>query len=231
MSRTQQRILLAMGAALAAVAVFVAALFALRGGDRQASGVRIQLTKDAPTAKAAQITPTRAPATATATRTVIAPTQTRAPSPTETRTSTTTPSPSPTPSPEPSRTPTSISTPPSGRGPSLPDLTLQNFSVASSGVVAGTVQVQIANAGPGDLVNTAVEILGIDQTGAAVLHTTTPPLNLPAGRSISVTTSFKPLQRTMLTVVLNPNHTIAESDAPAGFDDTNNTLTKAVLPP
>jgi hypothetical protein len=35
----------------------------------------------------------------------------------------------------------------------------------------------------------------------------------------------------MLTVVINPNQTIPEADAPPGFPDTNNSLTKTVSPP
>jgi hypothetical protein len=113
----------------------------------------------------------------------------------------------------------------------LPDLALQDFGVISQGASAGFLRVDIANFGTKDLVGTPVEIVGYDQTGAQVLHLTTGPLNIASGSFQSVTTGYRPTQRTMLTVVINPNHTIAEADAPPGFDDPNNSLTKLVTPP
>ena len=60
---------------------------------------------------------------------------------------------------------------------------------------------------------------------------TTGPVSIPPGGSLTVVTGYKPTQRTMLTVAINPNHTLPEADAPAGFADPNNALTKPVVPP
>jgi len=108
---------------------------------------------------------------------------------------------------------------------------LQDFSVISSGPGAGFVQVVIGNAGDGDLVSQQIEIIGVDQTDTQVLHTTTGAVTIPARGSLTITTGYKPAQRTMLTVVINPNGTIREADAPPGFGDPNNALTKTVAPP
>jgi len=108
---------------------------------------------------------------------------------------------------------------------------LQDFSVISSGSGAGFVQVVIANAGDGDLVSQQIEIIGVDHTDTQVLHTTTGAVTIPARGSLTITTGYKPAQRTMLTVVINPNGTIREADAPPGFGDPNNALTKTVAPP
>ncbi|HZQ34945.1 MAG TPA: hypothetical protein VFD32_03355, partial [Dehalococcoidia bacterium] len=146
------------------------------------------------------------------------------------------PSPAPTPSPSPTPTPTPSPTPAPTRSPTqpsgaLPDLVLSDFNVLQSGSGAGFVAVNIRNAGPGQLAGQPIELLGVDQTGATVFDLTTGPLTLAAGGTQQIRTSYKPTARTMLTVVINPNHTIPEADAPPGFPDTNNSLTKAVFPP
>jgi hypothetical protein len=91
--------------------------------------------------------------------------------------------------------------------------------------------VDIANLGPGDIAQQPLAIEGFDQTGREVLQLTTGPLTILAGTVVSVTTSYRPTQRTMLTVVINPTHAIPSAAAPSGFDDPYNTLTKVVTPP
>ncbi|HZU76591.1 MAG TPA: hypothetical protein VFA70_07490, partial [Dehalococcoidia bacterium] len=147
---------------------------------------------------------------------------------------TATASPSPTPSPTPTRTPAPSATPsrtPTAPAAALPDLDLQDFGIITQGASAGFLRVDIANVGAADLVNAPIEIVGFDQTGAQVLHLTTGPLTIQVGSFQSITTGYRPTQRTMLTVVINPNGTIREADAPPGFPDLNNSLTKTVTPP
>jgi hypothetical protein len=150
------------------------------------------------------------------------------PFPSPTRTPTPTPSLSPVPSRTPSPTPPASPTPVPGRA--LPDLVLQDFGVATTGAGTGFVRVDISNVGQGDVTARPIEIIGIDQTGTEVLHLTTGPLTIPTGAVVTVTTGYKPVARTVLTVVINPNNAIAEADAPPGFQDPNNAITKTVNP-
>jgi len=150
-----------------------------------------------------------------------------------------TPSPSPSPAPTPSPTPTLTPTPapapspPPTRPPvaALPDLALQDFAVNHSGAGAGSVEIVVRNVGRADLVGQPIEVLGVDQTGAQVMQFATGGVTVPAGGMIVIRSAYRPSGRTMLTVVINPNGLIAEADAPPGFADTNNALTKAVFPP
>jgi len=147
-----------------------------------------------------------------------------------------TPSPSPTPSPTPTPTSTPSPTPaptpaPTQPGVELPDLVLRDFSVLQSGAGAGFLVVEIGNAGRAALSGQEIAIMAVDQTGATVVQVTTGPVTIAPGATIEIRTGYKPTARTMLTVVINPNHAIAEADAPPGFPDTNNSLTKAVFPP
>ena len=157
---------------------------------------------------------------------IIASTRTATPTPSPSPS----PSPSPTPSPSPSPTPTRAPTEPPRTG-ALPDLAVANITVIGSGASKGTLQVAIANVGAGDLAGQPIEILGYDQTGAQVLNVTTGPLSIPAGKTQPVITGYQVKQRTAITIVLNPNHTVPEADAPPGFADPNNTLTVTVSPP
>jgi len=189
-----------------------------------------------PVATAAPRPATSVPPTVSASRSPSPPpSPSPAPSPSATASPPPTPSPSPTPSP--TRTVTATSTQPPPPPPTLPpprglpDLVLSDFSVIPTGPGAGYLLVQIGNVGGGDLMQQGIEIIGVDQTGAEVLHLTTGPLTIRAGGAQTVTSGYKPVRRTMLTVVLNPNKGIAEADAPAGFDDPNNALTKSVTPP
>lgn len=100
----------------------------------------------------------------------------------------------------------------------------------TTGVSAGFVRVDIGNVGQADLAGRPVEIIGIDQTGTEVLHLTTGPLSIAAGSVLTVTTGYRPAARTVLTVVINPTGSIAEADAPAGFQDPNNASTKTLNP-
>jgi hypothetical protein len=93
------------------------------------------------------------------------------------------------------------------------------------------LRVDIANLGQADLISTPIEIAGFDQTGAQVLRLTTGPVTIQTGSFVTITTGYRPAQRAVLTVVINPSHTIAEADAPPGFDDPNNSLTKTITPP
>lgn len=151
------------------------------------------------------------------------PSPTRPPSPTPTA------SPSPTPAP-PAPTLEPTQPPPPLRG-ALPDLLLQDFSVIPNGPGAGFLQVVVGNAGDAELARQPIELIGVDQTGTVVLRATTGAVTIPARGALTITTGYKPSQRTMLTVVVNPNGTIREADAPPGFDDPNNALTKVVTPP
>lgn len=144
------------------------------------------------------------------------PTQTPSPSPTPTRT----PTPAPTPSPAPTRPPVVA----------LPDLVLQDFDVIQSGAGVGSVEIVVRNVGRADLVGQPIEVLGVDQTGAQVMQFATGGVTIPAGGSLVIRSAYRPTARTMLTVVINPNGAIAEADAPPGFADTNNSLTKTVFP-
>jgi len=168
----------------------------------------------------------QAPIAATVATPSPTPTPTPSPSPTPT------PSPSPTPSPTPTRTPgpTPTRTPTPPPPATLPDLVLQDFSVIQSGAGAGFVQIVVGNVGQADVTQRQVEIVGVDQTGTEVMHFSTGFVNIPAGGSLNIRSGYKPSARTMLTVVVNPNHTIAEADAPPGFDDPNNALTRTVVP-
>ncbi len=102
--------------------------------------------------------------------------------------------------------------------------------MATVGASAGFVRVDISNVGQTDLVARQIEIIGVDQTGTQVLHTTTGPLSIGAGQMQTIITGYKPTRRTTLTVVINPTGSIAEADAPPGFDDPNNSATKILNP-
>jgi hypothetical protein len=153
-------------------------------------------------------------------------TATPSPSPSPSPSPTRTPSPSPTPSPAPTQPPTQ---PP--RQSALPDLTISDISVIGSGPGKGSLEVVVANLGMGDVAGQPLEIIGYDQTGAEVLDVTTGQLTIAAGKTQPVITGYQVKQRQALTIVINPNHAIAEADAPPGFADPNNTLTKTVSPP
>jgi hypothetical protein len=115
--------------------------------------------------------------------------------------------------------------------PALATPALYDFDVLQEGPDRGVLQVVVANFGPGDVTQQPLEIAGFDQTGSQVLHLTTGALTIPAGTSVAVTTGYRPTQRTMLTVVINPTHAIPSAAAPRGFDDPYNKLTKTVTPP
>jgi len=150
-----------------------------------------------------------------------------------TRTATPSPSPTSSPSPTPSPTPTPTPTPtqPAQQGGALPDLTVTDIRVIDSGPGRGSLEVLIANVGQGTIANRPIEIVAYDQTGARVLDVTTGPLTIPPGKVQPIITGYQVRERQMLTVVVNPNQSIAEADAPPGFPDPNNSLTKAVSPP
>lgn len=163
---------------------------------------------------------------------ILSTAETPTPPPTASPSPPPTPSPTPSPTATPALSPTPAPTrPPTQASGALPDLVLSDFNVLQSGAGAGFVVVDIRNAGRAALSGQPIELIGVDQTGATVFDVTTGPLTIPPGESQQIRTSYRPAARTMLTVVVNPNHTIAEADAPPGFPDTNNSLTKAVFPP
>ncbi len=230
MTLAQQRILWAMASAAGILFIFLLAVIFIGGNGKKRGGiVEIRTVSSTPTAASslgASPSP-RATPPGLPTSVPIRPAPTAAPSATPSPT----PTPALTPSATPSPTPVSPPTPTPAAGRGLPDLVLQDFSVISGGSGAGFIQVAIGNAGDGDLVSQQIEIIGVDQTDTQVLHTTTGAVTIPARGSLTITTGYKPAQRTMLTVVINPNGTIREADAPPGFGDPNNALTKTVAPP
>jgi hypothetical protein len=108
---------------------------------------------------------------------------------------------------------------------------LRDFAVLQGGPSRGFLELTIANLGPGDIAQQPLAVEGFDQTGREILQLTTGPLTIPAGTVVLITTSYRPTERTMLTVVINRTHAIPSAAAPSGFDDPYNKLTKAVSPP
>ncbi|MHB8575023.1 MAG: hypothetical protein ACYDCQ_06785 [Dehalococcoidia bacterium] len=239
--------MLLLGAAAGVLAVFLGVLLVLSagGGGARPPAVLINLATPARTPTAARgvvssspastvfTSPAPAPRTPTAAAAAVTPTTalspTRTPSPSPSPAPTSSPVPSPAPARSPSSSPSPAPTSPPVRG--LPDLALQDFDLVPSGPAAGTLRITVSNPGQADLVQQGIEIVGFDQTDTEVVHFTSAPITILAGGSVSIASSYKPSKRTTLTVVINPNHRIAEADAPPGFDDPNNARTKTVTPP
>ena len=244
MSRTEQRILLVLGALAAVLAVFLCVLLVLGTGSKKPSAVLIKLATPGRTPSVAAgfatdsprptVAPSLTPQPSTPPIRTVEPTQ--PPPPTVTQAPERSPSPrptdtpSPTPSPTPQRTPSPTAVPARG----LPALALLDFDLVPAvpaGPNAGALRITIGNLGAVDLVQQGIEIIVIDQTDTEVAHFTSAAVSIPAGGSVVITSAYKPARRTTLTVVINPNHTIAEADAPPGFDDPNDIKTKTVTPP
>lgn len=131
----------------------------------------------------------------------------------------------PTPAATPVPTRSASSTPAISSATATPAAALPDLVPLAAAVNAnGRVTVTIGNAGQGPLMGRNVSIVGVDAAGNVLFSQLTAPLTIAPGAAVTVELSYRPPERMTVTIVLNAEGSVLESNA-------NNNLLRVTLSP